>query len=267
MSTTPIKRTDLLRHRETSGKFQADMLVSDALTISQAWVEDRKEMMASNGQKKLHFQFCVGEAGDAWIIFHAHSPKFLRIVRLPCKANNKTVDTTRFFALLNKLDSWVTSRLQDTWKNETYFQMTRELAEMVTKKGMELQAFAQTPYESADTSVYAFVLRQIPPRLTAETASLCMLVKVDDWEVQTNCYKFPIPWVVGVWDAWCERGDITSREDITSLEEYLVSLSDDADDTIPRYFGSAEDEAALATLCKNCVHYLETRTGTSVTRG
>jgi len=251
MSTTPIKRTDLLRDRETSGKFQADMLVSNALTISRAWVEDRKEMMARNGQKELRIQFCVGETGDAWISYHAYAPNFLNWHILHCKAKNQTVDTTRFFTLLNKLDSWVTSRLQDTWKNETYLQMRRELAEMVTKKGMELQVFVQTPYESADSSVYAFVLRQPPSILTAETASLYMLVEVDDWEVQANCYKFPLPWFVDEWDAWCNQ----NWEDITSLEERLVSHSDDA---IPRYFSSAEDEAALATLCQSCVHYLET---------
>jgi hypothetical protein len=256
MSLKTKGATDLvssLSHRETTGKFHSVMKVSDALAISKAWVDDNQESMDRNGNKKLRFQFCVGEAGDAWIVYYGSAPNFLKWHILHCKPQKEglfTVDTTCFFAVLDKLLSWVTSRLQNTWKNETCLQMTSVLTEMVTKKGFDLRIFVRTPYESADSSVYAYVLRH-----PSGTARLCMLVEVDDWEVQAYCYGFSVPWVEHVWHAW----RYSHWEDIIHLQENLVYDSDsmaEGDSIHPSIF-SAEDEAALGTLSQDCVHHLE----------
>jgi hypothetical protein len=128
--------------------------------------------------------------------------------------------------------------------------MTSVLTEMVTKKGFNLQIFVRTPYISADSSLYAYVLSE-----PSGPAHLCMLVMVDDWEVQAYCYCFSVPWVEHVWHAWCH--DLW--EDIQNLQENLVSNSEVTahfQGDSPRYF-RAQDEAALGTLSHDCVHYLE----------
>ena len=242
-----------LSHRETTGKFHSVMKVSDALAISQAWVEDNQESMDRNGNKKMSFRFCDDRVGHAWITYEVSAPKYFHFHMLDCNPKKNdlfTVDTTCFCAFLDKLRAWVTSRLQNTWKNETCLQMTSVLTEMVTKKGFNLQIFVRTPYESADSSFYAYVLSE-----PSGPAHLCMLVKVDDWEVQAYCYGFSLPWVEHVWHTW----KISPWEDIQNLQKNLVSNSDsmeEGDSIHPSYF-RAQDEAALGTLSQDCVHYLD----------
>jgi hypothetical protein len=249
-------KTDLvssLSHRETTGKFHSVMKVSDALAISEAWVRDNQESMDRNGNKKLSFNFSVDRVGDACILYYGSAPNFLKWHILHCNPKKNdlyTVDTTCFFAVLDKLRSWVTSRLQNTWKNETCLQMTSVLTEMATKNGYNLQIFVRTPYISADSSMYAYVLSD-----PSGPAYLCMLVKVDDWEVKAYRYGFSLPWDGHVWHAWCH----CHREDIQYLQDILVSNSDsmeEGDSVHPSSF-RAQDEAALGTLSQDCVHYLE----------
>jgi len=226
MSLKTKGATDLvssLSHRETTGKFHSVMTVSDALDISKAWVKDNQESMDRNGNKKMSFRFSVDRIGDAAILYYGSAPNFLEWHILHCNPKKNdlfTVDTTCFFAVLDKLRTWVTSSLQNTWKNETCLQMTSVLTEMATKNGFNLQIFVRTPYESADSSLYAYVLSE-----PSGTAYLCMLVKVDDWEVKAYRYGFSLPWDEHVWHMWCQ----CHGEHIQDLQENLVSNSESMD--------------------------------------